>query len=703
MEVEQLDNDSLLGGDDDFEMSSTNGIMPSKKRRTVDDLVDETDYSVSELLVELEWNPIENKSTSKHEDSSHAPRLSRALGELVKKGQLCDLTVLVENGGLIPVHSCVMAASSPVLGERLTKANPPIQVLQLSSLPGLGDVQRKALVNDETVRNLLINFAYFGSLEKPKDIFEDFSGFDSSHVDRTVRLLAGAMALQMEGAVVIAMDMLKSLMDVASCLSIFIASWHLGCVELETVAVDYIDRHFSKIALEQSWVDAPAEIVQRVLCRSELQARDEAEVFRALARWCLEDFDRRGAMFRALVFDPMVCRPYLLQDEDLDQLLQHELAAAFPDVHKKLADEVERRRTGIKPDNPALHIQRKFLAVNDGSSTAVKSLEYPSLVPAQQPARLRGRSASVILNAPNSTSQPRKDIIVSNVTVLSGHEKAVCALAVNENWVVSGSSDATIRVWEIKTWRGGTVLRGHEDSVSSLKFINNRLVSGSFDRSIRVWNVSTWKAQGHVAQVAHGDPVTCLSVVARTNQLASGSAGGEIKIWSLINPDTEEWRPVFFLQNAHAHVLWSCCEWGSTIVSGSSDKEIRVWDSTTWTLKARFTNHKDEVQALLVIGDELYSGSDDGVIAVHSSYDQTGGPTRFVELNRPVMALAEYQSLLAVGFGDGGIVLLNAANLSKFGELKGHTASVMSLVTRGELLLSGSFDKSVRVWKEKDD
>jgi WD40 repeat protein len=52
--------------------------------------------------------------------------------------------------------------------------------------------------------------------------------------------------------------------------------------------------------------------------------------------------------------------------------------------------------------------------------------------------------------------------------------------------------------------------------------------------------------------------------------------------------------------------------WGDTLISGSCDHTIRVWDLSTWGLDATLTGHEDSVCALAVEGEWLYSASVDG-------------------------------------------------------------------------------------------
>ncbi|VDK78004.1 unnamed protein product, partial [Cylicostephanus goldi] len=55
--------------------------------------------------------------------------------------------------------------------------------------------------------------------------------------------------------------------------------------------------------------------------------------------------------------------------------------------------------------------------------------------------------------------------------------------------VVSGSSDNTIRLWDIHSGVCLRVLEGHEELVRCIRFDDKRIVSGAYDGKIRVWDL----------------------------------------------------------------------------------------------------------------------------------------------------------------------------------------------------------------------
>ena len=81
-------------------------------------------------------------------------------------------------------------------------------------------------------------------------------------------------------------------------------------------------------------------------------------------------------------------------------------------------------------------------------------------------------------------------------------------------------------------------LTGHNKNITCLlKYNNNKLISGSNDCSIRIWDLIGGKSL--LTLIGHTQSITCLSVFAlnqsNTSHLASGSEDFLIKIWDLQN------------------------------------------------------------------------------------------------------------------------------------------------------------------------
>ena len=71
--------------------------------------------------------------------------------------------------------------------------------------------------------------------------------------------------------------------------------------------------------------------------------------------------------------------------------------------------------------------------------------------------------------------------------------------------MVSGSRDATLRVWNIETGECISLLHGHQAAVRCVQFDGSLVVSGAYDFTVRVWEPDTGAClhtlEGHTNRV----------------------------------------------------------------------------------------------------------------------------------------------------------------------------------------------------------
>ncbi|KAJ7108177.1 WD40-repeat-containing domain protein, partial [Mycena epipterygia] len=137
---------------------------------------------------------------------------------------------------------------------------------------------------------------------------------------------------------------------------------------------------------------------------------------------------------------------------------------------------------------------------------------------------------------------------------LRGYPERIESIASSPDgkYIVSGSDDKTIRVWDSETGVLAGKFEGHTDRVNSVAFSPDSkwIVSGSKDNTVRVWDSETGMATGKFTE--HTRDV--ISVV--------------------FSPD------------------------GKWIVSGSKDQTIRLWDSETGMLSRVFEGHRGGVTSV---------------------------------------------------------------------------------------------------------
>jgi WD40 repeat protein len=117
---------------------------------------------------------------------------------------------------------------------------------------------------------------------------------------------------------------------------------------------------------------------------------------------------------------------------------------------------------------------------------------------------------------------------------LQGHTGPVSTVAVLTDGprALSGSSDRTLRLWDLETGENLRTLEGHTGWVGSVAVLadGRSVLSGSDDGTLRLWDLES----GDVIATFIADAgITCVAV-ARDDLFVAGSANGAVHILRLI-------------------------------------------------------------------------------------------------------------------------------------------------------------------------
>lgn len=99
-----------------------------------------------------------------------------------------------------------------------------------------------------------------------------------------------------------------------------------------------------------------------------------------------------------------------------------------------------------------------------------------------------------------------------------GHFDSVESLAITPDGktIISGSSDNTIKLWNINSGMCVNTLNGHVDSVNSLVITpdGNIIISGSQDKTIKLWDIKSGKCintfENHMEKVSKLEDGSCI-------------------------------------------------------------------------------------------------------------------------------------------------------------------------------------------------
>ncbi|MEQ2284046.1 p21-activated protein kinase-interacting protein 1-like protein [Ameca splendens] len=133
------------------------------------------------------------------------------------------------------------------------------------------------------------------------------------------------------------------------------------------------------------------------------------------------------------------------------------------------------------------------------------------------------------------------------------HTASITAVAASERFVVTGSKDETIQLYDMKKRTEHGALLHHEGTITCLEFSGtSHLLSGGEDGLLCVWSTKTWECMKTIR--AHKGHVTSLSVHPSGKLALSVGADKTLRTWNLING-----RSAFIKNIKHnAHIVrWS--------------------------------------------------------------------------------------------------------------------------------------------------
>lgn len=277
---------------------------------------------------------------------------------------------------------------------------------------------------------------------------------------------------------------------------------------------------------------------------------------------------------------------------------------------------------------------------------------------------------------------------------LNGHTDSVYCCQFDENKIITGSRDRTIRVWDMKTFKclkviGGPSNRPTPNTPPQLEthkemVVNNPSMNGT----------SAGHSIYYVPTDYHEASILCLQYDDKI--MVTGSSDHTCIMWDITGP---EFVPIRRLRGHTAGVLDVCLD-DKHIISCSKDATINVWDRATGTRIRTLSGHRGPVNAVQLRGHLLVSASGDGVAKLWN-LDTGSCVKEFPSQDR---------GLAAVEFSDDAHYLLAGGNDHVVYKFDANTGQLLHTSTRhGGLVrslfldahngrvISGSYDQSIRI------
>ncbi|KAF5530069.1 Coatomer subunit beta [Fusarium napiforme] len=255
----------------------------------------------------------------------------------------------------------------------------------------------------------------------------------------------------------------------------------------------------------------------------------------------------------------------------------------------------------------------------------------------------------------HETQQIVKTFELTDVPVRAGRFIA------RKNWIVCGSDDFQLRVYNYNTSEKITSFEAHPDYIRAIAVHPTQpfVLTASDDMTIKLWD---WEKGWKCVQVfeGHGHYVMGLAINPKdTNTFASACLDRTVKIWSLGSS-----TPNFTLE-AHEtkgvnHVDYYPHSDKPYLLTTSDDRTVKIWDYTTKSLIATLEGHTNNVSFACYHPElpVIISGSEDGTIRIWHANTYRFEQSLNYSLERAwCVSYQKGKQGVAVGFDDGAVVV----------------------------------------------
>ena len=152
-----------------------------------------------------------------------------------------------------------------------------------------------------------------------------------------------------------------------------------------------------------------------------------------------------------------------------------------------------------------------------------------------------------------------------------------CAVAPDSSYVVSASSDTTLRIWDLVTGRERVTLAGHAGAVTACAIApdGSYVVSASRDATLRIWDPETGRTRLTLA--GHASAVTACAIAPDSSYVLSASEDHSLRVWDARSGAGKA------VLTGHTDAVTACAiaPDGALMVSGGADSTLRLWDQAT--------------------------------------------------------------------------------------------------------------------------
>ncbi|KAI3818459.1 hypothetical protein L1987_12266 [Smallanthus sonchifolius] len=284
---------------------------------------------------------------------------------------------------------------------------------------------------------------------------------------------------------------------------------------------------------------------------------------------------------------------------------------------------------------------------------------------------------------PSPSPSPR------SLSVITGHTESVSCIAICGEFIITASHGKEIMVWQLPDLRLFTKFGHGRGSVKALVTIGTLIFTAHQDSKIRVWRVS--RNLENIFKLVDTLPTT------------KDYLGNFMKNSNYIQ--TRRHHKNLWIE--HTDTISCLSVDNGLIYSGSWDRTLKIWRVSDFKCLESIKAHDDAVNALTVSKGTVFSASADGKIKAWERLEPEGSHFlkgvleghKDVSINSVVVSS---EGMVVYGGGSDGYVMgWSVDSWIRVFEVGAHKMSILCMCMKGEILCTGSTDRSIGVWKRE--
>eukprot|EP01088_Endostelium_zonatum_P014908 TRINITY_DN3440_c0_g1_i1.p1 TRINITY_DN3440_c0_g1~~TRINITY_DN3440_c0_g1_i1.p1 ORF type:complete len:870 (+),score=239.31 TRINITY_DN3440_c0_g1_i1:259-2868(+) len=256
---------------------------------------------------------------------------------------------------------------------------------------------------------------------------------------------------------------------------------------------------------------------------------------------------------------------------------------------------------------------------------------------------------------------------LANIATLSGHDKKVWALDVYQNVAVTGGADSMIKIWDLRIGSNShhSHNHNHNGNVGTIKIEGNK--------AITIYDI-IYDDENKTIISANGHPDNTIRLFDIRKTLAASITTDSNSSSSNSNTNSNS-NHALLTMKGHKNYVFKIKRVGNNLISGSGDGAIKIWD---------LQNGGECLKTLT-------RGGGGGMGGAGGRFGGAGGMVLGLD--------ADKTKIVSAGSGGGKINVWDVSKGEIVNKWEAHKDTVWSLKVEEDLLVTGSDDSVVKVWR----